>query len=51
MDNNIILAEPIFFNKSTLYTNCTVEVWENTETGDISTGWYRTAETEVIEED
>ena len=37
------------FNKATIYTNCTVEVWENTITGEVSWGWCRTDETEVIE--
>lgn len=38
------------FNKSTTYTNCTVEVLENTATGDVSVGWYRTEETEEIDD-
>lgn len=36
------------YDKSTIYTNCTVEVWENTVTGETSVGWYRTEETEEI---
>ncbi len=47
-DENIQLN---LFNKSTLYTNCTVEVWENTITGEVSWGWRRTDETEVIEDE
>lgn len=34
------------FDKVDLYTNCTVEVLENTITGEISVGWYRTPATE-----
>lgn len=37
------------YNKATTYTNCTVEIWENTITGEVSWGWCRTDETEVIE--
>lgn len=44
------LASEIEFNKSTLYSNCIVEVWENTETGAVSWGWYKTPETQVVEE-
>ena len=36
------------FDKSTTYTNCTVEVWENSITGESSVGWYRTEDTEEI---
>ena len=39
------------FNKATIYTNCVVEVWENTVTGEVSWGWRRTDETEVIEDE
>ena len=28
------------FNKCEIHHNCTVEIWENTETGKISIGWY-----------
>ena len=31
------------------YTNCTVQVLENSQTGTCSVGWMRTAETEEIE--
>ena len=48
--DNITNIETNMYNKSTLYTNCTVEVWENTVTGEISIGWYRTEDTEEIEE-
>lgn len=37
------------YNKATTYTNCIVEIWENTITGEVSWGWCRTDETEVIE--
>lgn len=36
------------YNKVTKYTNCIVEVLENTATGETSVGWYRTEETEEI---
>lgn len=41
-------VETSIFDKSTKYTNCTVEVWENSVTGESSVGWYRTEETEEI---
>ena len=39
------------FNKVTYYTNCMVEVWENTYTGETSWGWYITENTEVIKDE
>ena len=39
------------FNKTTIYTNCIVEVWENTFTGETSIGWHKTDETEIIEDE
>ena len=48
--DNIVNIETNMYNKATLYTNCTVEVWENTVTGETSVGWYRTEDTEEIEE-
>lgn len=50
MEADIVTIESNMYNKSTLYTNCTVEVWENTITGETSVGWYRTEDTEEIEE-
>ena len=32
--------ETNLFNKETIYTNCTVQVWENTITGEVSVGWF-----------
>ena len=46
MDN--IKVERIFYDRRVLYTNCTVEVLEDTESGECSVGWYRTDETEEI---
>ena len=48
--DNITNIETNMYNKSTIYTNCTVEVWENTITGETSIGWHRTEDTEEIEE-
>ena len=39
------------YDKSTIYTNCIVEVWENTVTGETSIGWYRTHDTVEISSD
>jgi len=46
MDN--IKVERIFYDRRVIYTNCTVEVFEDTESGECSVGWYRTDETEEI---
>lgn len=50
MANSDLLIETNMFNKSTIYTNCIVEVWENTITNECSIGWYRTSETEERED-
>ena len=49
--NNIVKIETNFFNKKTIYTNCTVEVLENTYTGEFSVGWYKTENTEEFSEE
>ena len=38
------------FDKCTRYTNCIVEVLENSITGEVSIGWYKTDETEEAED-
>lgn len=42
--------ETNIFDKRKLITNCTVEILENSITGEISIGWYRTEESEEIDE-
>ena len=37
------------YDKCIRVTNCTIEILENTETGDISVGWYRSSESEEYE--
>ena len=49
--NDVNVEEINLFDKCTLYTNCTIEIWENSLTGQQSIGWHRTPKTEVIEED
>lgn len=49
--NSGLKVETNLFDKSTIYTNCTVEVWENSITGEVSVGWYRTENTEEIVEE
>lgn len=39
-----------FYDKCEIYSNCIVEVLENSATGDVSVGWYRTDETEELDE-
>ena len=51
MNEQITDIKTNIFNKSTIYTNCTVEVWENTVTGETSIGWYRTPDTVEIPSD
>lgn len=48
--DDITNIEINLFDKRTLITNCTVEILENTTTGDMSIGWYRTDESEEIED-
>ena len=43
-EDDVQIVIPHFFNKSTLYKNCTVLVLENTETEDISIGFFREIE-------
>lgn len=49
--DNITDFDMNLYNKSTIYTNCIVEVLENTFTGKISVGWYPTEETEEIKDE
>ena len=44
-------VEIVWFDKRTLYKNVTVEVLENSRTGEVSIGWYRQYNTEEIEEE
>ena len=44
----IINIESNLYDECTIYTNCTVEVWKNSVTGEISYGWYKTDNTEEI---
>ena len=47
--DNIIDISLGMYNKCTTYTNCIVEIWENTITGETSVGWHKTEDTEEIE--
>ena len=40
-EDDVQIVIPHFYNKSTLYENCIVQVLENTETEDISIGFFR----------
>lgn len=42
------IQETNLFDRVTTYTNCIVEVLENSVTGEISIGWYKTDKTEEI---
>lgn len=41
-----IKVERFLYDRRIVYTNCTVEIYEDKESGDCSVGWYRTDETE-----
>ena len=43
-EDDVQIVIPHFFNKSTLYEHCNVQVLENTETEDISIGFFREIE-------
>ncbi len=47
-EEKITNIETNIFDKSTIYTNCNVEIWENSITGESSIGWYKTEETEEL---
>lgn len=49
-DREQMTVSTSIYNKATRYSNCTVEVLENTATGETSVGWYRTEETEEIDD-
>lgn len=40
-EDGIQIVVPRFFNKSTTYENCNVQILENTESEDISIGYFR----------
>ena len=39
-------VETPLYNSEKIYRNCTVQVWENTATGETSVGWFRNDERE-----
>ena len=43
-EDGVQIVIPHFYNKSTLYEHCNVQVLENTETEDISIGFFREIE-------
>lgn len=49
MEDAIQDIECNIYDKCKIITNCTVEIWTNTITGEESVGWYRTDESEEIE--
>lgn len=49
--DNITNIDVDIYNKHIIYTNCIVDILENTVTGKISVGWYPTEETEKIEDE
>lgn len=49
--DNITNIDINIYNKHTIYTNCIVDILENTVTGKVSVGWYPTEETEEIKDE
>lgn len=45
-----IAIDPCIYDKRTVYKNVTVEIFENTKTGECSVGWYKQDDTEEIED-
>ncbi len=43
-ENGVHIIIPHFFNKSTIHSNCSVQILENTENEDISIGFFREIE-------
>ena len=43
------ILETNIYDKCKIITNCTVEVWINSVTGEESIGWYKTDESEEID--
>lgn len=43
-EDGIQIVIPHFYNRSTLYENCNVQILEDTETEDISIGFFREIE-------
>ena len=43
-ENGVQIVIPHYYNKSTLYENCNVQVLENTEAEDISIGFFKVIE-------
>lgn len=41
LDNNMITVETNIFDKETTIENCTVQILENSITGEVSVGWWR----------
>lgn len=44
-DNEQIIAVNVF-DECEIHENCTVEIWKNSTTGEISIGWYENKEGE-----
>lgn len=48
-EDEIIINEMNLYDKVTRYSNCIIEILENTITGQTSIGWYKTEDTEELE--
>ena len=48
--DKITNIETNIFDECIIYTDCIVEVWRNSVTGETSVGWRRTENTEEIKE-
>ena len=43
----IVITQANVFDKKEIIENCTVEIWENSVTGECSVGWYRNEGEEI----
>ena len=50
-DTNIVDVQTNIFDRCTTITNCTVEILENTQTHEISVGWYMTEDSEEVKDE
>ena len=39
--SEIINLETNIYDEEEIYTNCTVQIWKNSITGEISIGWWK----------
>lgn len=43
---NVVQADNVY-DECEVHENCTVEIWRNSETGEVSIGWYENEESDT----